>query len=134
MVHITFKVNDLLTDLLSAANLIETSKSKCKSESSRGTNISSKFEPSAVKISKINSIKFSGEARDFSDFYKEFTSVIVPHRSSAEIGVYLKQAVPNQHRHLLDNIELNDWNAMMEALKENLGLQSWLQGMCWLTL
>ena len=123
----SLKVNDLLTDLLSAENCIKNAKSKSGSPIS-DTVTSSKSEPSAVKVSKIDSIKFSGEPRDFSDFCKEFKSVIVPHRSKAEIGIYLRQAVPVQHRHLLDNIELDDWELMMDALKEKFGTSKLVTG------
>ena len=113
------KVNDLLTDLLAAVNAINDAKSKSVMSTSGAT--SSKSEPSAVKVAKIDSIKFSGQPRDFSDFHNEFNSVIVPHRSDAEIGIYLRQAVPTQHRHLLDNTDLDDWKTMMNILKEKFG-------------
>ena len=113
------KINDLLTDLQTAINTIKISKSK--SGSADLSTSSSRAEPSAVKVAKIDSIKFSGQPRDFADFYKEFCSVIVPHRIKAEIGIYLRQAIPEQYRHLLDNIELDSWEDMMEVLKEKFG-------------
>ena len=45
-----------------------------------------------IKLNKPEPIKFSGQARDFASFKRDFEAIIVPNRAAADIGLYLKQA------------------------------------------
>ena len=44
------------------------------------------------------------------------------------MGVYLRQAVPTQHRHLLDDTELVNWHEMMSVLKDKFGTSKLVAG------
>ena len=35
--------------------------------------------------------------------------MVVPNRELTEIGMYLKQAVPQKFEHLVENVYLSDW-------------------------
>ena len=48
-----------------------------------------------LKINKPDALKFSGEARDFASFKRDFLAIVVPHREDAQIGMHLKQAIPD---------------------------------------
>ena len=76
---------------------------------------------SAIKLEKAEAINFSGLARDYARFRREFVMIVVPNRSETEVGLRLRQAVPKEHRHLLDNIDLENFNQMLEVLDENFG-------------
>ena len=45
---------------------------------------------SPIKLNKPDPIKFSGQPRDFATFRRDFEAIIVPNRSAADIGLYLK--------------------------------------------
>ena len=47
---------------------------------------------------------FSGHAQDFAKFKRDFEAVVVPDRYPLYVAEYLRQAVPNKYRHLLDNV------------------------------
>ena len=74
-----------------------------------------------IKINKPDPIKFSGQPRDFATFKREFEAIVVPRRDASDIGFHLKQAVPSKHRHLLNNIELSEYEEMMEVLRQEFG-------------
>jgi len=61
-----------------------------------------------LKIKKPNNLAFSGQARDFAQFKRDFMAIIVPHRDSTQIGVYLKQSIPDRYQHLISNKDLHD--------------------------
>ena len=76
---------------------------------------------SAIKLEKAEAINFSGLARDYARFRREFVMIVVPNRSETEVGLRLRQAVPKEHRHLLDNIDLENFKQMLEILDKNFG-------------
>ena len=47
-----------------------------------------------LKINKPDNLSFSGQARDFATFKRDFVAIVVPHRDPAQIGIYFKQAIP----------------------------------------
>ena len=47
--------------------------------------------------------------------------IVVPNRSQTEVGLRLRQAVPKEHRHLLDNIALEAYTQMFVVLNEEFG-------------
>lgn len=47
-----------------------------------------------LKINKPECPKFSGQARDFAPFKRDFLAIVVPNRDDAQIGIHLKQAIP----------------------------------------
>ena len=63
-----------------------------------------------IKLEKAETVKFSGQPRDFSRFKTEFELIVVPDRTDTEIGLRLKQSLPNKHKHLIENYELRDYD------------------------
>ena len=49
-----------------------------------------------LKINKPNSLRFSGQAREFAPFKRDFLVIVVPNRDDAQIGIHLKQAIPKK--------------------------------------
>ena len=74
-----------------------------------------------IKLSKAPNITFSGEARDFTTFKRDFEKIVVPGRPDHDTGYRLKQAIPTKHRHLLDNFDLSDHKGMMDKLQSQFG-------------
>ena len=74
-----------------------------------------------IKLNKPDPIKFSGHPRDFASFKRDFEAIIVPNRSAADIGLYLKQAVPAKDAHILVNVDLENYNEMMSILATKFG-------------
>ena len=77
--------------------------------------------PSPIKLEKPSPIKFSGQPRDFASFRRKFEAIVVPNRAAADIGLYLQQAVPSKHEHLIRNIEPENHKEMMEVLANEFG-------------
>ena len=50
-----------------------------------GCTESSKIAP--LKINKPDNLTFSGQARDFASFKRDFLAIVVPHRDLAQIGI-----------------------------------------------
>ena len=73
-----------------------------------------------LKVNKPDTLKFSGQARDFAPFKRDFMAIIVPNRDDAQIGIHFKQAIPSKHQHLIANKELKDWEGMMTVIEEEL--------------
>ena len=74
-----------------------------------------------IKLNKPDPIKFSGEPRDFAAFRRDFEAIIVPNRSPADIGLYLKQAIPAKDVHILNNVDLDNYTEMMSILSAKFG-------------
>ena len=81
----------------------------------------SKPHVTPIKLNKPDPITFSGNPRDFATFKRDFEAVIVPNRPAADVGLYLKQAVPTKDAHLLANISLDKHQEMMEILADRFG-------------
>ena len=98
----------------------EQAKSFCstKSYSMKTGGDSEKYEP--LKINKPEALKFSGEAREFASFKRDFMAIVVPHRSNAQIGMHFRQAIPEKHKHLISNKDLEEWESMMTIIEEEL--------------
>ena len=100
------KINIDLNRIL-AAQKINSEKNKSSSQV-----LSSTFRESSsaspIKVNKPQPIKFSGIPRDFATFKRDFEAIIVPHRSSADIGLYLRQAVPAKDLHLIANVDVEN--------------------------
>ena len=73
-----------------------------------------------LKINKPDTLVFSGQARDFAAFKRDFMAIVVPHRDAPQIGIYLKQAIPEKHKHLVSNKELHEWQDMLDILEDEL--------------
>ena len=73
-----------------------------------------------LKINKPDNLAFSGNARDFAPFKRDFLAIVVPHRDASQIGIYLKQAVPEKHKYLIANKDLHDWRGMLDILEDEL--------------
>ena len=71
-----------------------------------------------LKINKPDNLTFSGQARDFATFKRDFLAIVVPNRDAAQVGIYFKQAIPEKHKHLLANKDLTDWSGMMSIIEE----------------
>ena len=82
---------------------------------------SSTSKVSPIKINKPDPIKFSGQPRDFATFKRSFEAIIVPNRSIADIGLYLKQAIPSKDLHLIDNVDIENYSEMMNILAKEFG-------------
>ena len=80
---------------------------------------SSKASP--IKLNKPDPIKFSGQPKDFATFKRDFEVIIVPNRSAADVGLYLKQAIPAKDLHLLANVDLEKHGDMMDILAQEFG-------------
>ena len=76
---------------------------------------------SPIKFDKLQSLKFSGNPRDFATFKRNFEMMVVPNRDLTETGMYLKQSVPKKFEHLIANVELGDWKQMMSILQGKFG-------------
>ena len=63
---------------------------------------------------------FSGNVRDFASFKRKFEAIAVSTRP-VETVQYLRQAVPSEYRHLLDNLDLPDYENMMMELNRVFG-------------
>ena len=74
-----------------------------------------------IKLGKAENTVFSGEARDFATFKREFSQIVIPGRAAHDVGYRLKQAVPQKHRHLLDEFDLADHVGMMTKLETQFG-------------
>ena len=74
-----------------------------------------------IKLDKAENLKFSGQSRDFAEFKRDFNEIVVPHRAAYEVGVRLRQAVPEKHRHLISNIPLHEPEKMMDILENKFG-------------
>ena len=74
-----------------------------------------------VKLEKTENLKFSGKSRDFAQFKSDFNDIVVPNRPDIDIGVRLRQAVPEEHRYLLNNIKLHEHVKMMKELEDYFG-------------
>ena len=59
-----------------------------------------------LKINKPDNLTFSGQARDFATFKRDFMAIIVPHRDQAQIGIYFKQRLDIKQR--LEGLARND--------------------------
>ena len=62
---------------------------------------------------------FSGHAQDFARFKRDFEALVVPDRYPLHVAEYLRQAVPKEYRHLLDNVAHPE--DMMEVLVNKFG-------------
>ena len=87
--------------------------------SSVSTPVSSLLAP--VKLAKVESIKFTGEYRDFAHFKKTFQTIVYPNRDPVEIGLRLLEAVPEKYRHLIDNVDPKEYTKIMDKLEERFG-------------
>ena len=81
----------------------------------------SKVTATPIKLNKPEAIKFSGNSREFATFKRDFNAIIVPNRSAADIGLYLKQAVPTKHLHLIANVDIEKYEDMMDILSKEFG-------------
>ena len=77
-----------------------------------------------LKINKPDALRFSGEAREFASFKQDFMAIVVPNRDNSQIGMHFKQAIPDKHKHLLSNKNLDDWESMMDIIEAELASPS----------
>ena len=82
--------------------------------------ISRCLKAALIKINKPDIPIFSGKARDFAAFKRDFLAIVVPNRQQEQIGLYVKQAVPLRYKHLIANKDLCDCSDMMEIIEEEL--------------
>ena len=75
----------------------------------------------AMKLEKIESVKFDGEYRNFASFVRRFKLVVYPDRTASDIGARLQQALPAKFKHILENHDLDDYEGMMETLDKKFG-------------
>ena len=71
-----------------------------------------------LKINKPEALKFSGNAREFASFKRDFMAIVVPHRDDTQIGIHFRQAIPDKHKHLISNKDLCDWKSMLSVIEE----------------
>ena len=127
-VHKLIALMDAVITSLLPSNIVE---EKVKADAPSGINdgaapVQSVNKPSVVKLQKMTSPQFSGHARDFAQFKRDFSSVVaVPGRSSVDIGYNLMNAIPAKHQHLIRNIDLSNHEEMMGILTDKFGC-SWL--------
>ena len=112
--------------LLKLDKIIEAQNTATKSPASVVANVtapktSHAAAPTPIKLNKPEAIKFSGNSRDFANFKRDFMAIIVPNRSAADIGLYLKQAIPNKHLHLVANVDIENHSEMMDILAAEFG-------------
>ena len=62
---------------------------------------------------------FSGQTRDFAKFKRDFEALVVPDRYPLDVAEYLRQAVPEEYHHLLNNVAHPE--DMMEVLVDKFG-------------
>ena len=78
-------------------------------------------EEAPIKLEKAKPITWNGKERDFATFKREFEAIVVPRRHPSQVAVYLKEAIPEKHKHLLNNHNLDDYQGMMKTLSEKFG-------------
>ena len=78
-------------------------------------------EEAPIKLEKAKPITWNGKERDFATFKREFEAIVVPRRHPSQVAVYLKEAIPEKHKHLLNNHDLDDYQGMMKTLSEKFG-------------
>ena len=70
-----------------------------------------------VKLHKQACPRFLGEASEFVKLKRELSAIVnMEGRTLKEIGYNLHHAIPNKHRHLIQNPNINDHKEMMEAI------------------
>ena len=86
---------------------------------------SNQLRSDCVKLHKQACPRFFGEASEFAKLEREFCAIVnMEGRTLTEIGYNLPHAIPNKHRHLIQNPNLNDHKEMMEAIVIKFG-QNW---------
>ena len=73
-----------------------------------------------LKINKPDNLAYTGQARDFAAFKRDFLAIVVPNREASQIGIYFKQAIPEKHKYLIANKELHEWQEMMDIIEDEL--------------
>ena len=73
-----------------------------------------------VKLEKLKCPKFSGQARDFGQFKRDFNQIVnVAGRSDVESGSNLKDTIPEKYKHLVTHLNTSDHKDMMNVLDRN---------------
>ena len=106
----------------------DTDESIVKNSNSRNRDSNSSFDranSNMVKLQKMSCPKFSGSPRDFGHFKREFQEMVnVPGRAAVEIGSNLREAVPDNFKHLLSHLETSNHKEMMKILEKKFGPSS----------
>ena len=78
-----------------------------------------------VKLQKLSCPKFSGIPRDFANFKRDFNELVnVPGRPDVEIGINLRESIPQKHLHLINHLETTKHKEMMSILEKKFGSKS----------
>ena len=78
-----------------------------------------------VKLQKLSCPKFSGIPRDFANFKRDFNELVnVPGRPDVEIGINLRESIPQKHLHLINHLETTKHKEMMTILEKKFGSKS----------
>ena len=115
------KVNAVMDKIINAQERTSSRSHLTSSPLSSSTIRGSATTPTPLKLAKPDPIKFSGNPRDFASFKENFESIVMPNRSAADIGLYLKQAIPEKHKHLIKNVKPAEHEEMMKILSEKFG-------------
>ena len=78
-------------------------------------------EEAPIKLEKAKPITWNGKERDFATFRRDFEAIVVPRRNPSQVAVYLKEAIPERHKHLLNNHDPDDFKGMMKTLTKKFG-------------
>ena len=120
------KLTTQLESLVVSLQPVEQVEPKVAISGSSSASARSGNTPSIVKLQKMSCPQFSGFARDFAQFKREFSAVVlVPGRSDVDIGYNLLNAIPSKYQHLINNVDLSNHAEMMQILCDKFGT-SWL--------
>ena len=110
------EVDNTLIKLKAITSAKEVSEDKVASVGGSGSS------SSILKLQKMSCPTFSGNARDWAHFERQFRAVvIVPGRSDVDIGYNLLNAVPKKHQHLINNLDMKEHKEMMKVLINKFG-------------
>ena len=78
-----------------------------------------------VKLQKLTCPKFSGIPRDFGQFKRDFNQIVnVPGRPDVEIGMNLREAVPDKYKHYINHLDTSNHTKMMSILENKFGTRT----------
>ena len=108
-------------DKMIAVQKLSSGFNRSASQSQLNSTFKESQKATPIKINKPDAIKFSGFSRDFATFKRDFEAIIVPNRSAADVGLYLKQAIPSKHLYLIANLDIEEYGEMMKVLSAEFG-------------
>ena len=97
----------------------------CESKSGSSDRSEESLSSCMVKLQKLTCPKFSGIPRDFGQFKRDFNQIVnVPGRPDVEIGMNLREAVPDKYKHYINHLDTSNHTKMMTILENKFGTRT----------